>query len=648
MSTLLRVVAGLSVVASQASASQNTLETMDLEALMSLDVQATSVMKRVESVYDTPATMYVLTNEQIHRSGVENLSQAIGLLPGVFVRDADNSRISLGIRNLPNEGGSNILLMIDGRYFYNPAFQGTTWDLQDIPLSTIDRIELIRGSGGTLWSSKASGGVLNIITKHSIDTQGFEITAATGDPVNSQLNLSYGDLFGENGSYRVNLKSQGVKQSEEFDGNDIDSFNSRLDYNFTDDLSLMFQAGYQDSEVDRLLQQVDPDPPYVTMPYEDKTTATTGEIMLRLDHRLSASRTQLLQMSYYDGKLVTDSFAAGKLDIFNLNYAMNSEFERHKLDWGVEYQYNEITVTGNEVVTLPAELDDPLHNYALFVQDQYQLIPQQTSLTLGLRADKDPISGWLYQPSVRLIQNIGSHSRVWAGLSRSVQSAALFEKSISWLYPSVITGIPHYVVGNPDIESAEYDNVELGYRVKHDLFEMDLSLYRISSDNDYGGQSSFSIVPLATYLMPVNSVKSVKTGAEAVFNFQPRHNWNLQLGLNYMDYETEALVAGVVANEPAILKQISLRSDYQVSPELNTYIRIEYQNDISGPLRGDIPDYTSVDAGVTWQINPSLELGLYGRNLFDPAHPEYEIGNGTWLGDEEIERSFFVRAVITF
>ncbi|GGK70368.1 TonB-dependent receptor plug domain-containing protein [Amphritea balenae] len=657
MNQLLSVVLGLSVVASQASANQNALETMDLEALMSLDVQATSVMKRVESVYDTPASMYVLTNEQIHRAGVENLSQAIGLLPGIFVRDADNSKIALGIRKSPNEFGSNILVMIDGRYFYNPAFQGVTWDALDIPLETIARIELIRGSGGTLWSTKASSGVINIITKHSIDTQGFEVTTATGDPVNRQLNLRYGGLFGQTGSYRMNLKSQGVKQSEGFDGNEIKSFTSRLDYSFSDDLSLLLTAGYQNGDIDRLLVGT---VAMSTEPriYEDKTTTTTNDVMIRLDHRLSANKTQLLQMSYSVLDIETDSFARGKNSIFNLNYAMNSEFERHKLDWGLEYQYNDVLVTGNEMIYLPPDLNTQLHNYGFFLQDQYQLVPDQTQLTLAIRVDKDPITNWLYQPSVKIMQNLGRHGVLWAGVSRSVQSSTLFDKYLTWLqpmallqvqpYPNPPFPVTHYLKGGPDIKSVKFDNLELGYRMKHELLEMDLSLYRISSDNDYGVQTTFDPSILELNSIGVNGVKSVKTGAEAVFNFQPRHNWNLQLGLNYLNYEARALMAGIVMPEPTVLKQVSLRSDYQVSPELNTYVRIEHQNDISSTSGNDIPDYTSVDAGVTWQVNPSLELGLYGRNLFDSKHLEFEIDNGAWLGKTEIERSFFARAVVKF
>ena len=658
MNQLLSVVLGLSVVASQASANQNALETMDLEALMSLDVQATSVMKRVESVYDTPASMYVLTNEQIHRAGVENISQAIALLPGVFARDADNTLVALGIRERPDAIGTNILVMIDGRYFYNPAFQGVTWQSLDIPLDTIDRIELIRGSGGTLWSTKAATGVINIITKHSVDTQGFKVTAATGDPVNRQLNLRYGGLFGQTGSYRVNLKSQEVSQSEGFDGNEVESFNGRLDYRFSDDLSLLMTAGYLDWDVDRLLQRT---VPMSTEPeiFEDKTTTTTSDVMVRLDHRLSANRTQLLQLNYNILKIDTESFAQGKNTIFNLNYAMNSQYERHKLDWGLEYQYNDVLVTGSDMIYLPPDLDTQLHNYGFFIQDQYQLVPDQTQFTLAIRVDKDPISTWLYQPSVKIMQNFGRRGVLWAGVSRSVQSAALFDKYISWLRPSVLlqlqeppappVPVSHYTKGNPDIESVEFDNVELGYRIKHDQFEMDLSLYRISSDNSYGAQSVIVAgIPPELNTIPANGIKSVKTGAEAIFNFQPRHNWHLQLGLNYMDYETSALVDNIVVPESAILKQVSLRSDYQVSPELNTYVRIEHQNDISITSGNDIPAYTSVDAGVTWQVNRTLELGLYGRNLFDASHLEFEVDNGAWIGKTEIERSFFARAVVNF
>ncbi|WP_432474152.1 TonB-dependent receptor plug domain-containing protein [Amphritea sp. HPY] len=655
--------AGFTTCCSVALADQDSINTMDLEALMSLDVQATSVMKRVESVIDTPASVYVLTADQINLSGATTLTEAVSLLPGLFYREMSNSQRAVGIRQTPDQLSLGFLLMIDGRYVYNPIFPGTIWEHLEIPLGEIERIELIRGSAGTLWSSKASNGVINIITSHSIDTQGFEVTLGTGTRTERKVNLRYGGLFGDGGSYRINLGTQKIDRSADFaepahDGQQVDSFSTRMDYTFSDDLSLMVKASYLDSDSEITTNKISA-PLYQGTPWQNNTVAEKTNLMLRLDQRLSATRSQMLQFAYSDGSAAVDDLD-GNLELLNLNYSMNTEFARHKLDWGLEYQQNKAFTVENDFIMIEGDGHSRLDNFGGFIQNEVELIADQTFLIGAVRADKDAISGWEYQPSLRLMHKLTPEHRLWGGVSRSVLTPTDYSTNITLRVPTPdpLAGVQSFLVGSPDFDAEKFDNYELGYRGQFDDVEVDLSLFYIESDNAVSLENEVlgAVVPFPPFFIPsqingktVNGAHLVKQGGELLINLQPLYNWSLQLSFNYLDQQNRANRPEYLPLLPSMIqKQVAIRSDYRHTSSLSSYIKVAYQNGFTDNLNVAIDGYTTVDAGLTWQVNPDLELGLYVQNLFDPSHPEFASGELTNSYTTEIERDVYARAVWTF
>ena len=146
-----------------------SLKQLSLEQLADLEV--TSVARKEQKVADTAAAIYVITQEEIHRSGVTTIPEVLRLAPGVTVSRIDGNSWAIGIRGFVSDLSRSVLVLIDGRSVYTPLFAGVYWDVQDTLLEDIDRIEVIRGPGGTIWGANAVSGVINIITKSAIEIE---------------------------------------------------------------------------------------------------------------------------------------------------------------------------------------------------------------------------------------------------------------------------------------------------------------------------------------------------------------------------------------------------------------------------------------------------------------------------------------------
>jgi iron complex outermembrane receptor protein len=180
---------------------QTNLKQLSLEQLMNIEV--TSVAKKEQRVAETAAAIFVITQEDIRRSGVTSIPEALRLAPGVEVSRIDSNKWSIGVRGFGSRLSRSVLVLIDGRSVYTPLFAGVYWEVQDTLLEDIDRIEVIRGSGGTLWGANAVNGVINIITKSAGETQGLLATAGGGSEEKGFGGFRYGGKVGQDFSYRV-------------------------------------------------------------------------------------------------------------------------------------------------------------------------------------------------------------------------------------------------------------------------------------------------------------------------------------------------------------------------------------------------------------------------------------------------------------
>src|SRR6266516_16333 len=177
---------------------------MSIEELMNVEV--TSVAKRPQRVADAAAAVFVLTQEDIRRSGAASIPEALRMVPGLQVARIDENKWAIGSRGFNGRFDNKLLVLIDGRSVYTPLFSGVYWNVQDVMLEDVDRIEVIRGPGATLWGANAVNGVINIITKPAKSTQSALATAGGGTEMRGFSNLRYGGKLNQNTYFRTYAK----------------------------------------------------------------------------------------------------------------------------------------------------------------------------------------------------------------------------------------------------------------------------------------------------------------------------------------------------------------------------------------------------------------------------------------------------------
>jgi len=174
--------------------------TLSMEDLMNM--QVTSVSKRTQKVADAAAAVFVITQDDIRRSGATSIPEALRLAPGIEVARIDENKWAIASRGFNGRFDNKLLVLIDGRSVYTPLFSGVYWNVQDVLLEDVDRIEVIRGPGATLWGANAVNGVINIITKKAKDTQSALVSTGAGTEERASGSARYGSTIG-NTAFRV-------------------------------------------------------------------------------------------------------------------------------------------------------------------------------------------------------------------------------------------------------------------------------------------------------------------------------------------------------------------------------------------------------------------------------------------------------------
>ena len=635
---------------------------MDLAQLM--QVRITSVSKKSQSLADTPAAAYVITQEDIHRSGVTSIPEALALAPGIQVARISASEWSISARGFGGYTSNKLLVMIDGRSVYSPAYSGTYWDQQNTLLEDIDRIEVIRGPGGTIWGSNAVNGVVNIITKNAKDTQGTLLRIGGGNLEKFMGGARYGGRLGDStfGRFYVTGNDRGSNVLAANDQDAQDGWHNaqggfRLDgkvgtgdeWNLQGDL-------YQNNGNQISFPFWINTPPYRTTNYGDYSAG--GNILTgSWKHRLTGG--DLLSFSaYYDSNYRKESY-------FNQSFAtvdMNLQYEtrlgdRNSLTMGTGYRRVAGTFANTTQVTIPDQTNDL---YSLFLQDEIKLIPNQLWFTLGTKYEHNDFTGNEWQPSARLLWKPVDNHSLWTSVARAVRTPSMVERTGSVIASSV----PPYPVslrGNPDFGSETLIAYEAGYRwqASKDL-SFDVAVYY----NDY--DDIYTLLPgpdpTDSNLYFVNAKKGNGYGVETAVNWKTNSWLSFILTYSWQDLEIDwkdpvkAAMSGQVvgdltsANYPKNL--ISLRSaiDFAAGWQFNWWLR--YVDPIRGRDALDPTDLTPIDsyflldANLVWKPQNGLEVMLAGQNLLN--HNQLEYISELITPPTKIGRSVYLKATWSF
>ena len=593
---------------------------MSLEDLTNVEV--TSVSKTAEPLSQAPAAIYVITHDEIIRSGAANIAEALRLAPNLEVRRITSTDYAVTARgfggNQADQNFSNkLLVLIDGRSVYSPLYSGVYFDAQTVLLEDVDRIEIISGPGATLWGANAMNGVINIITRPAYLTKGTFVSVGVGNQ-GQHAGVRHGGQMNDETSYRVYGLGfrQGALQAPDGASARDPWWNAqagfRIDSSFAAD-SLTFQGDTYHAIEDQ--------------PDGQTQLVTGGNVLGRWQHHTARSDVQL--QAYFDD---TERDAAGGgagfvLHTFDVEAQQSLALgATNRFVWGAGerlnmYEIRDSVGPASSLLFSPTSRALTLGN--VFAQDTWTVVPA-LSLIGGVKLEDDPYSGWAFQPNARLSWMATSTTQIWAAVSRAIRSPTPFDEDVGEKLGSTL-----YLTGNRAFRPERLTAYEVGYRGQPAAV---VSLSASVFYNRYDDLRTVNLGP-PPHAIPLywgNDMKGNTWGVEAWADVQITDWWRLSPGLRTL-HEDLSFKPGYVpivgvsqaGDDPSA--QGFLTSSMDFGSRLTFDASLRYVNALPDPaLRG----YYELGARVGWRLSPELELSLSGQNLLHARHLEYPSPSG--------------------
>ena len=646
----------------QAGLAAGAADLLDLSIEQLADLQITSVSRAEERLADAPAAVFVITGDEIRRSGVRSIAEALRLAPGVEVARRNAAAWSITIRGFNSDLANKLLVLIDGRSVYSPLYAGVFWDVQDTLLEDIDRIEVIAGPGGTLWGANAVNGVINIITRPAASTSGAFVEGGGGNEERAFGGFRYGGTLGRDIAARAYVKYFDRDSSRQMSGAD------------GTDAAHMAQAGFRmdwgSNGADRFTVQGDAYGGQEGGTFLDSFTlgtrpagSTPGEADLRGANVLTRwertldDRASFVLQAYYDhtNRDIPNTYHE-KRDTLDVDFQHHlAPRVRHDVLWGLGFRSSADEIGNSALATFdPARRDD--HTWSAFLQDKIALKADRLFLTLGSKFEHNDYTGSETQPNVRLSWVVSDRQTFWTAASRAVRIPARLDSDLRLTLPITAPTIPFpvYVTadGNVDFQSETLFAYEAGYRIRiTPRLSLDMSVFRNSYDHlqtvEPGAVTLVLAPPLpygVVHQTLENLMEGRSSGGSFVANWEPLDGWRLRLQYTSFDLDlktkpgsADVLRPRLGGNSPD--SQISVHSFLDLPHALRFYVGGRY---VAALPNQRVQSYVAVDTSLLWRPRERLEASLSVQNLNDDRHVEF--GGNT----NQIERSAFLRVLWSF
>jgi iron complex outermembrane receptor protein len=632
-------IAMLGTAVAAAKPTLDNLTDLSLEELSNIEI--TSVSKRGERLSDAPTSVYVITGDDIRRAGATSLPEALRLAPNLQVARASANGWAISARGFNGSSANKLLVLIDGRSVYSPLFSGVFWDVQDLVLADIDRIEVISGPGGTLWGVNAVNGVVNVITRSSADTRERLLVAGAGDR-EAQLAFRQGGSMAD-GSLRIYAKANKRQHTETADGS------------FVDDASHTAQLGFRadwSQALDKITLQGDayagkrnqPLPGSLRLTGVDFALGTISvsgaNLVSRWERRLADDASISAQLSVDHIERDVPPTFSDKLDIVDLQvqHAWRPS-PAHALVWGAQYRmaFDHVVNGTSFLAFLPARVDQAWAS--VFAQDEITLGPT-LRLTAGARIERNDYTGAEFLPNLRLAWKPSTSQLLWGAASRTVRAPSRLDRDIF-----VPAQPPFLLVGGPDFRSEVANVYELGYRGQP---TSDSSLSVTLFHADYDRLHTQEYDPSRKIVFFGNEMKGTVRGLEMWGSVQASPAWRLRGGFSRLLQELQLKPGSIdTANSLASAeganpsRQWMLRSSHDLPHQMEVDATLRYVSALPFP---PVPSYLTLDLRWAWRPQPGLELSITGQNLLGPAHGEFTAESTRTA----IARSVFVELVSRF
>jgi iron complex outermembrane recepter protein len=620
------------------SVGENDLTQMSFEELMK--VQVTSVSKRNESAHKTAAAIYVITSEDIRRSSATTIPELLRLVPGLHVAQINATQWAISARGFNGVFADKLLVLVDGRSIYSPLFSGVFWDSHDLVLQDIDRIEVIRGPGASVWGANAVNGVINIITKKATDTLGGVTSVGGGVGTQRFGEVRYGSMVGEETAVRAYAKYRSIDGFDRLDGSEGENGSEYLQGGFRYDreaggtrLSVQGSSFLGEHETEASYPRVFP--PYSEYRNHD-TDVRGGSLLAR--YMTPVLGDDELTVQFYGDRYLRDDYPLDEL-VTTLDGDIQYQFSPlldHTLTSGLEYRTSSLSLPQQDFLTAE-ESEYRMNLLGAFLQDSIEVIPDTVTFTLGTKFEYHEYVGPEWQPSTRVSWTPSQNTTVWSAFSRAVDTPSFGGNNLRVPY-FVVPGGPvttsFDIFPNRSQQAVVLHAYELGLRTEpfRDVM-IDVvgfvhrypnaeALYALSPIMESRGSEVYSVVPLTLS----NRGEISSCGIETTLTWKPSARWTSQLW--YSSVEMDSRVNDPHPGEVVTYTmdqnarhQVGVRSLFDLSETLQVDLFGRYVDEVPA---FDIDSYVAVDARLGWKLSNKVDLSLVGKNLLDGEHREYD------------------------
>jgi iron complex outermembrane recepter protein len=644
--------------AAQASAvtesKASQLADLSLEELLNLRI--TSVSKKEQQVGQAPAAVYVITGEDIRRSGALTLPDALRMAPGLQVAQIGANQWAVSARGFNGRFANKLLVLMDGRSVYSPLFSGVQWDVQDTLIEDIDRIEVIRGPGASLWGANAVNGVINIITKEAKETQGALLMGGAGTEFDGFGGVRYGGKFSDKAFFRVYAKYFSH-----------DGFVDEQGHDTPDDWHMMrggFRVDWELDSQNDLTLQGDAYTGRATVSYPtdsfrlDRRTLQTddltgGNLLSRWKSKFSEASEAQLQV-YYDRSERHSRAFSEMTDTINLDGQHRFLWgNRNEIVWGAGYE----RIADHDLHGTFAAFDPESRAsdiFSAFLQDEIEVVEDRLRLTLGSKFEHNDYTGFEVQPNARLLFNPRSQHTIWASAARAVRTPARFENDVRLKLATVPGPTDIEVFGNRGIRAEELVAYELGYRVQvTERMSVDAAAFYNTYDDlqtAEAGRPFLDPLPVPHAVLPLrldNKMNGETYGLELAASWRPTDFWKIAAGYTLFKarFDLDSSSTDLDNGDPGSStpqQQVHVRSYLDLPHNLQFDTAFYYMDRVDERVEG----YLRCDLRLGWRPRRNLELAVGVQNLFDNQHLEFP--SSFRVGANEIPRSAYGKVTWQF
>lgn len=619
---------------------------MNIEQLLSVDIY--SVSKSPKTLVDSPAAVYVLTPEDIRRSGATSLPELFRFVPGMNVARSESGRWQVSARGFNQAFSTKLLVLLDGRTVYNPLMSGVYWDVQDVLMEDLERIEVIRGPGGSLWGANAVNGVINVSTKSAKETQGVLVSTAAGNEDRLLTSARFGGQLGDTW-YRVfaqHAERDGgwMNGRASFDDSTLTHGGFRIDSDLARLDRLTLQGDVYEGSKDSPFEALTLLPPYKSLAINSADLMGMN-VLGRLTHESRGGGEFALQL-YVDR---TERLQSLLMDERRTTYDVDLQqrvrpLGRHVLMFGMEYRLSaDETGVGYSMNFQPKKKTDDL--VSTFVQDDIGLCDDRVHLILGAKVEENGYTGVEYQPSGRLSWEISKDQSVWVAVARAVRIPSRFdadaEVGVTVMPPRSVGGLPTLVEysGSDDLDSESLTAYEAGYRVQPTA---NLFADLVGFVNQYDDlllstpmPPTLAGDPVPHVVLPLlrgNKGGGEVRGGELSVDWWPLTCWRVSASYSVLEMD----VRDERSNGESPECQQAFRSLYNLTRSLELDAAIYH---VEAVKYQEIPEYWRTDLRLGWRYSDRLSFSVVGQNVLDERHPEFHPYGAPY--PVEIERSVY-------